>query len=517
MKKVLDYIRRYELIAKGDHVVVGVSGGADSVCLLFLLEEISKVLEFTISVVHVNHHLRGDEADRDEAFTRKLCERMQVPFEVFHYDIRQMADEGKMSIEETGRKARYEAFDLHCKNVGALLDNVNADKNAGENGEPAVYADTKVCDKIKIALAHHQNDVAETFLYHLARGTDLAGLSAIRPARGKYIRPLLCMNRQEIEHYLNARNIEYVKDSTNEEDVYTRNKIRHHVVEYLENEINPRTAVHMAETSESLGEIQDFLLELYAEKYQQYAKESHREKPYRIFLEESLFSEKKVLVKGVLRIVLGRLSGSLKNIGRIHIERVYDLSEMGVGKSVSLPYGLTAEKEYHGISIWKQENLNLEKQRSGEGKNQKKSDLVYMDVNSREGSHGLEDVPLMIPGETVFENYRIISAFEEQSLKEIPEKTYTKWFDYDKIKGNLVLRHRRKGDYLVINGLGGRKKLKDYFINEKIPQKERDQIPLVCCGDHVAWICGHRISELYKVDENSKKIIRIQISAIHRK
>ena len=513
MKKVLDYIQQHGLIAKGDHVVAGVSGGADSVCLLFLLEEISKVLDFTISVVHVNHHLRGDEADRDEAFTRKLCERMQVSVEVFHYDIRQIADEGKMSIEEAGRKARYEAFNKHCEKVNILLNNVNA-------------------DEIKIALAHHQNDVAETFLYHLARGTDLAGLSAIRPARGRYIRPLLCMNRQEIEHYLNARNIEYVTDSTNEEDVYTRNKIRHHVTEYLENEINPRTAAHMAETSESLGEINDFLLELYEEKYQQYVKEIYRKELhqnelyqqslcrevfhqkdfydeqfyekkrekdeynchksiYRIFLEESLFSEKKVLVKGVLRMALERLSGSLKNIGRIHIESVYALSEMSVGKSVSLPYGLTAEKEYHGISIWKRER-NVIMQNS-------------------------ESVPLVIPGETVFENYRIISTFEEESLEEIPEKTYTKWFDYDKIMGNLVLRYRRKGDYLVINGLGGKKKLKDYFINEKIPQKERDQIPLVCCDDHVAWVYGHRISELYKVDENSKRILRIQISAIHRK
>lgn len=459
MKKVLNYIKQHELIAKGDHVVIGISGGADSVCLLFLLDEISRILDFSIGAVHVNHNLRGTEAKRDEAFARELCVRLSVPFEVYDYDVSGLARERKVSIEEAGRLARYEAFEMYCK------------KNGGT----------------KIALAHHQNDLAETMIYHLARGTDLTGLSAIRPARGKYIRPLLCMNRREIEHYLNERNIEYVTDSTNEEDAYTRNKIRHHVMDYLEKEINVQAAAHMAETSESLGEIQDFLKELYQEKYEQYVKSQNMG----IFIKKELFAERKILVNGVLRMALERLAGSLKDIGRIHIEKIYGLSVAQVGKKIALPYGMTAKREYEGIFLGNADagRRTLEKS-------------------------SLEIQELCIPGETRFGEYHISCSWETESLKEIPQKTYTKWLDYDKINGGLVIRYRRSGDYLMINVQGekaGRKKLKEYFINEKVPQTERDGIPLVCCKDHVAWICGHRISEQYKVDENSKKIVKIQI------
>ncbi len=455
MKKVLDYIQQYGLIAKGDHVVTGVSGGADSVCLLFLLEEISKILDFTISVVHVNHNLRGQEAKRDEIFTEQLCKALDIPFTAYSYDIRRLGEEKKVSIEEAGRIARYEAFEAHCGTYGGT----------------------------KIALAHHQNDLAETMIYHLARGTDLAGLSAIRPMRGKYIRPLLCMNRQEIEHYLKERNIEYVTDSTNEQDEYTRNKIRHHVVDYLEESINSHTAAHMAETSESLGEIQDFLTKLYREKYEQYVKDAEKS----LLLENELFLEQKVLTKGVIRMALDRLTGSLKDVGRIHIIKIYELFSCQVGKEVHLPYGLTARRMYEGIL------------------------LKAADCEKKEKDCSSVVVPITVPGETIFGEYRIISQWETESFKEIPQKTCTKWFDYDKIRGNLSVRCRRPGDYLVINAQGGKKKLKDYFINEKIPQKERDEIPLLCCEDHVIWVYGHRISEQYKVDKNSKRIIRIQI------
>lgn len=465
MKKVLKFIQQNQLIENGDHVIAGVSGGADSVCLLFLLKKFQKELGYTLSAVHVNHHLRGEEASRDEQFTKEFCDSLGILCEVYHYDVGHLAKEGKMSIEEAGRAARYEAFDRHRASV--------TEKGA-----------------VKIALAHHQNDLAETMIYHLARGTDLAGLSSMRLKRESYIRPLLCMNRKEIEHYLEEQGIEYVTDSTNCENVYTRNKIRHHVVEFLEQEINGQTARHMAETSETLGEVQDFLTEVIREVYQRSTEESLEGC---IRLKKSLFAERPLLVRGVVRMALERLQGNLKNMGRVHVAQVVSLWDSPVGKQIRLPYELCAEREYEGIVLYKRKPEASAEQETKEA------------------------VILPIPGEILFGDYLVKTGFVDNSLEKIQKKRYTKWFDYDKIGGNLVLRYRQKGDYLTVNAQGGHKKLKDYFINEKVPQKERDQIPLLCCGHHVAWVCGYRISEQYKVDETSKRIVEVQVSFIHKK
>ena len=458
----------HNLIEDGDHVVVGVSGGADSLCLLLLLKEISSIVPFTISAVHVNHHLRGDEAVRDEEFTKNICEQWSIPCEVVHYDVSCISREEGISLEEAGRMVRREAFMNHWKRYDHIPEK-----------------------KRKVALAHHQNDIAETLVHHLARGTDVAGLSPIRAKRDQYIRPLLCMTRTQIEAYLKEKNLEYMTDSTNDEDCYTRNKIRHHIIPYLEEHVNAKAVPHMVQVSESLGEVWDFLYDLYKETYQQYVEKNEQG----ILVKEALFSEKKLLIKGVLRLVLEQICGSWKNIGRVHIEMIYELSKAEVGKRIHLPYKIKAYRTYHGILF-----------------ERKKQDMVQtqtMEMN--------EQVELMIPCEVDFGAYHVTCTFVTDSFQEIPEKTYTKWFDYDKIGDALVLRYRNKGDYLVVNAQGGRKKLKDYFINEKIPQVERDKIPLLCCGSHVAWVCGYRISERYKVDKTSKRIVKVQISAVHRK
>lgn len=465
MKKVLKFIQQNQLIEDGDHVIAGVSGGADSVCLLFLLKKFQKELGYTLSAVHVNHHLRGEEALRDERFTKELCDALEIPCEVYHYEVAHLAKEEKMSIEEAGRAARYEAFER----------------------QKAFIADQRA---VKIALAHHQNDLAETMIYHLARGTDLAGLSSIRPKREAYIRPLLCMNRMEIEHYLEEHGIKYVTDSTNCENVYTRNKIRHHVVEFLEQEINGQTALHMAEASRTIGEVQDFLMEVTEEVFQRCATEAL---DGCIHLKGSLFDERPLLVRGVIRMALERLQGNLKNMGRVHVAQVISLWGSHVGKRIQLPYELCAEREYEGIVLYK-------------GKQEAPGE-----------QEPEESVILPVPGEIIFGDYLVKTGFVDNSLEKIQKKRYTKWFDYDKIGGNLVLRYRQKGDYLTVNAQGGHKKLKDYFINEKVPQKERDQIPLLCCGHHVVWVCGYRISEQYKVDETSKRIVEVQVSFIHKK
>lgn len=457
MKKVLDYVQKHQLITEGDRVVVGLSGGADSVCLLFVLLQLQEILDFSICAVHINHNLRGQEAIRDAEYVENLCKTLNIPLKIISVEVSQVAEQEKIGIEEAGRKVRYAAFEQYAKKMGGT----------------------------KIALAHHQNDLAETMIYHLSRGTDLAGLVAIRPKRGKYIRPLLCMNRQDIEHYLKSMNIEYVTDSTNLEDHYMRNRIRHHVVEYLEQEVNEQTAAHMSETAESLGELYDYLLQDAEKKLDIYGIFQENG----IFLDRKLFEEPKVLVGYVIRATVEKLAGGLKDITREHLTMIQTLADKEVGKIVCLPYGLSARKEYAGIL--------LEKKRESSDREE--------DARRDDGSS------LFIPGETGWNGYRVTCIVEKAALKEIPEKTYTKWLDYDKIKSNLVLRFRKPGDYIVINRQGGKKKIKDYFIDLKIPRQERDLVPLLCQGQEVLWVYGYRISEAYKVQKETKTILKIQI------
>ena len=198
----------HHMLTPGDRVVAGVSGGADSVCLLFVLLKIREEIPFSLHGVHVNHGIRK-EAGEDAAYVEQLCSQFGLPFILVKENVRERAAAEKRSEEEMGRLVRYQAFESVMKSVGAN----------------------------KIAVAHNSNDQAETMLFHLFRGSGLSGLCGIRPVRDHIIRPILCLERKEIEQYLEERKIAYCKDATNEEDDYTRNRIRHHILPYAEQEI----------------------------------------------------------------------------------------------------------------------------------------------------------------------------------------------------------------------------------------------------------------------------------------
>ena len=198
--KVLQYVEEHHMIEKGDCIVAGVSGGADSVCLLLMLLEFRRRIAFGLRVVHINHLIRTDAA-KDAEYVREICSAEQIPFMLVEEDVCALAQQRHISTEEAGRIVRYNAF-------------------VRELGEK----------KGKIAVAHNKNDCCETFLFHLFRGTSLKGLTGIQPVRDKIIRPLLCLSRSEIEAFLRERNMPYCIDSTNLEDNYSRNIIRHHIL-----------------------------------------------------------------------------------------------------------------------------------------------------------------------------------------------------------------------------------------------------------------------------------------------
>ena len=436
------YIEKYRMIEAGSQAVAGVSGGADSVCLLFLLMEYQKRVSFSLRAVHVNHHVRGEEAVRDQEFTRRLCESLGVPLDLYDYDVPRMAETEHLSCEEAGREARRRAFY----------------RTACRWERP---------DQVRIALAHHENDQAETVLHNLVRGAGLAGLAGIRPVHrtgsGMYIRPLLCISREETENYLIQRGIPWVTDSTNEEEVYTRNKIRREILPALM-QINSGAVKNIAAAAGRVLEAEDYLSELTKKAVEKYtAKEGSV-----WILSRDLFEEPMLLQKRVVKNVLEAAAGKKKDLSSAHMEAVLELAKGRTGASASLIYGLRAQQVYGDIHITRGE--------------QEKKDLLELEFR--------------------------VFPYENQ---QIPEKTYTKWFDYDKIKNSLAVRRRLPGDYLMISRDGGTKKLKDYFIDCKVPRRERDNVTLLADGSHVLWAVGYRISEYYKVTSQTKKVIKVQV------
>ncbi len=216
-QKVLSFMKKNHMTDRGDSVLAAVSGGADSVCLLLLLREMAAELGIKVFAFHMNHGIRGAEADRDERFVMELCERLNIPLTVAHEKVEEYAAERGLSGEEAGRILRYH--------------------HLGETAEKYQCA--------KIAVAHHEDDDAETVLLNLFRGSGLAGLSGIRPVRENIIRPLLCVSRKEIEGYLNEQELSWCEDSTNKENDYTRNKIRNELLPWVTENINSRAAEHI--------------------------------------------------------------------------------------------------------------------------------------------------------------------------------------------------------------------------------------------------------------------------------
>ena len=239
-QSVIDFIKEHKMIEKGERIIVGVSGGADSVCLLYILYKIKEEWGFDITAVHVNHMLRGEEAERDKQFVRNLCDSLGVENYAVNVDVASLADQQKMSIEEAGRAARYLAFDSVLRRLK----------------EGQIYRGGKV------ALAHHRDDNVETVLLNLIRGSGLNGLKGILPVterdRLKIIRPLLSVGREDIEQYLNDMGIPHVEDSTNSENEFARNKIRNEIIPRLKL-INSRAPEHISETAWSLAQLQSFM------------------------------------------------------------------------------------------------------------------------------------------------------------------------------------------------------------------------------------------------------------------
>ena len=478
-KKVLEYCNKHQMLQQKDRVVLGVSGGADSVCLLFVLLGLRQELNLSLHVVHINHGIR-QEAVEDAAYVKALCEANDLPFYLYERNIPTIAKERGCSEEEAGRQVRYEAFAEVFRLQGCT----------------------------KIAVAHNSNDRAETMLFHLFRGTGLTGLGSIRPVREQIIRPILCLERAEIEAYLEEKQVSFRHDITNDSDDYTRNKIRHNILPYAEQEIVRGSVANMNRTADILAETENYIEEQLQKAKMRCVLEGNSAQQQYILDVKPLLEEHTLIQKRLLLQLLKELSPGHKDIAAIHVEDMVSLFHREGNRSINLPYGIVGSRQYEQVYLERRPETETEALQS------RRWEPVSIDLTQ------LSEKELKIPlgyGRHMY--FKVLSCGKDAIIcQDIPQNQYTKWFDYDKIKECLTLRTRKTGDVLCIKGQGAlqHKKLKDYMVTEKIPRLRRDELPVLAEGNQVLWLVGYRISEFYKVDTHTKCILEVRFTQSNR-
>ncbi len=413
LENVKKFIRDKKLILPGDRVIVGFSGGADSTALVHILYCLQNELDFRLAAAHLHHGIRGEEADRDFEFTKEFCANFGIEFKYKKCNIPQIAAENKISEETAGREERYRFFE----------------ELAGNNG--------------KIATAHNKNDNAETVLHHIIRGSGITGLCGISEKRGNIIRPIITVERSEIEAYCNENGLEYVTDSTNAETEYTRNKIRHCVLPEM-HKINPRIISSICRMSALARE---------DDEYMDYEAEKAYEKYVTLKNGQAVYSIEKKLHSAIVRRVLIKMARAVgAELDFEKAEAVIKLAYGGTtGKSIDITGG-RAEISYNNLIIGK--------------KNQKcEFDVLF------------ENKSVYIPECGLY-------AVSEKGGITLPENA------------EIHIRSRRNGDRIKVNGMT--KKIKDIFISKKIPQSERDRIPIVTVNGEVVYIHGTASSDVLK-------------------
>lgn len=459
LEQICKTIRDFRMFDRGDKVIVAVSGGPDSMCLLHLLSRVSEEFGITLVAAHVNHGLRGEEADQDELYVRDFCSKHQIDFRSRKVDIQKLAEIEGISCETAGRNVRYDFF-------SELLTELSAQK---------------------VSLAHNANDQAETILMRIMRGTGAEGLVGIKPVRDEiYVRPLLYTSRKNIEEYCEVNGINPRIDKTNSENIYTRNKIRLELIPYIEKNFNKEIITTLNRMSEALKIDNEYIDRISNEKYTMYCEKLDK----KVIINKKAFVEDEALVTRILRKAFSDLVNHLYNVDRVHIYDIMHLQKQETGRKINLPNKVTAYNNYGTIT------LSIENSKVP----------VFMDNQYSIPVEG----NIYIPEKGVSVKTKIKSKEDKINIK---ADDNVKYFDFDKIQGTMTVRYRREGDRFTPIGMKGSRKLKDIFIDLKIPREERDQIPLICFDKEIAWVIGYNISEKYKIDQYTKKILEIKIES----
>lgn len=455
LPQVRTTIDRFQMFRPGDVVVVGVSGGPDSVALLDLLYRLREELKLSLHVAHFNHRLRV-EAAAEEEFVRQLASTYGLPVTVEAADVAAYAKERHLSVEVAARELRYSFFARVLSQVGGT----------------------------KVALGHQANDQAETVLLNLLRGTGLAGLKGIPPVRGPFVRPLLEVPREAIEGYCTFRGLRPCRDASNVLLIYQRNKIRHELLPLLQRGFNPEIVGALCRLAEVVREEEEFLA---GEARRIYDRLREVEAAGISLARDSLAALPRAMARRVVRLAYREVAGSAYNLDFHHTEEVLALTERPTGKEVRLPRGVRAVRVYGKLLL-------------RQGEIPAVPDFCYA---------------LNIPGMVVIPELGLAIKAAEVVPEGDPaaRPPSEALLDLDRVRPPLFVRRRRPGDIFHPLGYPAPVRLKNFFINQKVPRYLRDRIPVVVDTAGIIWLAGLRIADPVKVTPATRRCLYLQLVA----
>ncbi|MDA8213694.1 MAG: tRNA lysidine(34) synthetase TilS [Nitrospiraceae bacterium] len=456
IEKVKETVQKYHMLAHGDHVLIGLSGGPDSVCLLTIINKLKHELGVHLSAAYIDHGLRPDETPYEIDFCRDLCNSLGMPFITRSIDVKSYVKEKKLNKQEAARELRYR-----------VLNEIAAETAAN-----------------KIALGHNAGDQAETILMRLFRGTGPSGLSGIPPVRRHIIRPLIEVERIEIEKFLEDEGMGFVIDSSNLKHEYLRNKIRHLIIPAIKN-INRDIIKTLSRTADIFRDEERYF-EIIVTKTLMKLITRKTDKTIEIFL-GPLEAMDTVILRRVLRRAIDETKG-LHGISFIHIEEIMSLIKSGKsGDRIYLPKDIRVIKGYSTL-------------------------ILTSEKPARLGTYSIDS-----PGEIIVTESSVVLRSATMGIDEVKDYGDAQKcavIDADKVHFPLIIRGRLHGDFFYPMGFGKRKKLQDYFVDEKIPRDERDAVPLLVCGNNIVWVIGYRLDERYRVDKDTERVLKFEIKPL---
>jgi tRNA(Ile)-lysidine synthase len=466
-QRVLGFIREHKLVGGKELLLVGVSGGPDSMCSIHILAGLRRTLGLELHIAHLNHMLRGAESDADAKYVSAFARKLRIPATIEARDVKAYQKRHHLSLEEAAREVRYAFFAEVASSLGTDL----------------------------VAVGHTVDDQIETILMRLIRGTGLAGLRGMQPlstfrlADGgclRVIRPLLGVRREEIEAYCSAHKLSPRTDSSNLMPNHLRNRVRSQLIPLLR-KYNPDIDDALLRMASAASSDMEYIEKEIARLWGSVAKERQDG----IVIDKLGFSRLDPAIKRhLVRSAIQRLLGDLQDIEAVHIENIVEVMAKSAGKRLSLPRGLAFHVDYdHGVITTRQTSL--------------------CPFPVLEGEHSLK-----IPGETVFCGWRVRSKVLSRRPESIKKSKWKAYLDLDVAGKELVVRGRRRGDRFQPLGIELPKKLQDFMVDAKISRSWRDHVPLVCTSQRILWVAGWRIDHRARVTESTRRVLCLEFRGI---
>jgi tRNA(Ile)-lysidine synthase len=458
-ERIIRYIRQYQMLVPGDRVLVAVSGGIDSVTLLSVLSQLQHRLEIQLHTAHLNHQFRGQEAERDADFVRRVSQQLGIPCSIETRNVPELIKQHKLSPQDAARQARYDCLKTLARQV----------------------------DASKIATAHTADDQAETVLLGLIRGVGLRGLGGIQPIlNGKIIRPFLETTRAQIEAFAQHEHIEFVEDSSNASRKYTRNAVRLDLIPLLQQQFNPSIVKRLSEYARRFREDAECIERIARKRYARICKNV----PHTIKINLDLFAKECITIqRALIYKSFEELTGTRHLLESQHARAVIDVfTANSSGKRISLPRHIRAYREAEwGYLTSEQERICRSEK---------------------------PETRLLVPGTGHIGALRIETEVIETRDVDgplctvVPNTQWVQYVDADQVVFPIVVRYRRPGDAFQPLGMQGKKRVKKFFIDRKIPQNKRESIPIFEDLNGIFWIVGYSIDERVKITQHTTRVLR---------